>query len=109
MVIADFQVEHKANRPRFFQETFLVADTQFKVILGMPFFKISNADMLFDEKILTWKTYTTNEALPTTKQVQIIDKKDFVIAALDADSEIFVVHVAFREQERMPVHSKRQV
>ena len=51
--------------------------------------------MSFGEKTLTWKTYTTNEALPTTKQVQIINKKDFVIAALDADSETFIVHVAF--------------
>ena len=108
MVIADFQVEDKANRPRFFQETFLVADTQFEVILGMPFLKISNADVSFGKGTLTWKTYTTNEALPTTEQVQIIDKKDFVIAALDADSEMFVVHIAIQEQERMPVHSERQ-
>ena len=47
MVIADFQVEDKASRPRFFQETFLVADTKFEVILGMPFLKISNADVSF--------------------------------------------------------------
>ena len=53
MVIADFQVEDKASRPWFFQETFLVADTKFKVILGMLFLKISNADMSFGEKTLT--------------------------------------------------------
>ena len=52
MVIADFQVEDKANRPRFFQETFLVADTKFEVILGMPLLKISNADMSFGEGTL---------------------------------------------------------
>ena len=85
-----------------------MADTKFEVILGMPFLKISNADVSFGEGTLTWKTYTTNEALPTTEQVQIIDKKDFVIAALDADNETFVVHVAFREREGMPVHSERQ-
>ena len=85
-----------------------MADTKFEVILGMPFLKISNADVSFGEGTLTWKTYTTNEALPTTERVQIIDKKDFVIAALDADSKTFVMHVAFRERERMPVHSERQ-
>ena len=78
------------------------------MILGMPFLKISNADVSFDKGTLTWKTYTTNEALSITKQVQIIDKKDFIIAALNANSEIFVVHVAFWEQKRMRVHSKRQ-
>ena len=69
MVIADFQVEDKASRPRFFQETFLVADTKFEVILGMPFLKISNADVSFGEGTLTWRTYITNKALPTTKRV----------------------------------------
>ena len=63
----------------------------------MFFLKISNSDVSFVEKTLTWKIYTTNKALPTTERVQIIDKKDFVIAALDANSETFVVHVAFQE------------
>ena len=53
MVIADFQVEDKTNRPRFFQETFLVADTKFEVILKMLFLKISNANVSFGEGTLT--------------------------------------------------------
>ena len=52
IVIADFQVENKASRPRFFQETFLVTNTKFEVILGMPFLKISNANVSFGEKTL---------------------------------------------------------
>ena len=52
MVIADFQVEDKSGRPRFFQKTFLVADTKFEVILGMLFLKISNADIAFVEGTL---------------------------------------------------------
>ena len=108
MVIADFQVENKTSRPRFFQKTFLVADTKFEVILEMLFLKISNADVSFGKKILTWKTYTTNEALPTIEQIQIVDPKEFVIAALDVDSKTFVIYVAIRKQEKMPVHSKRQ-
>ena len=51
-IIADFQVKDKASRPRFFQETFLIANTKFEVILGMFFLKISNADMLFGKKTL---------------------------------------------------------
>ena len=53
IVIADFQVRNKINRPRFFQKTFLVANTIFEMILGMLFLKISNADMSFDKGILT--------------------------------------------------------
>ena len=53
MVIANFQMEDKSGKPRFFQKTFLVANTKFEVILRMFFLKISNADMLFEEKTLT--------------------------------------------------------
>ena len=108
MVIADFQVEDKGGRPRFFQETFLVADTKFEVVLGMPFLKISNADIAFDEETLTWRSYTTNKALPTTKQVQLVDPKEFVIAALNADSKTFIVHVAIREQEEIAIDLGRK-
>ena len=108
MVIADFQVENKGDRPKFFQETLLVADTKVEVVLGMPFLKLSNANVSFGEETLTWKSYTTNKALPTTERVQLVDPKEFVIAALDADSETFVVHVAIREQEEMPMHFEKQ-
>ena len=50
--------------------------------------------MLFGEKTLMWSIYTTNKALFTTKWVQIIDKKDFVIVILDANSEKFVIYMA---------------
>ena len=74
-----------------------MTDTKFKVILGMSFLKISNVDMSFDERILMWRTYTTNKALPTTEQVQIVDIKKFVIAVLDVDSKTFVVYMAIQE------------
>ena len=108
MVIANFQVKEKGDRPRFFQETFLVAKTKFEMVLEMLFLKISNADMAFGKGTLTWKLYTTNKALPTTEQVQLVDPQEFVIAALDADSETFVMYATIREREKMPVHFKRQ-
>ena len=36
-------------------------------------------------------------ALSTTKQVQIIDLKKFIVMALDANSETFVVHMAIKK------------
>ena len=101
-------MEDKGGRPRFFQETFLVADTKFEVVLRMPFLKISNADIAFSKEMLMWKSYTTNKALPTTERVQLIDPKEFVIAALDVDSETFVVHVAIWEWEEMVVNPSRK-
>ena len=101
MVIADSQVDDKGSRPKFFQETFLVTDTKFEVMLGMLFLKHSNANISFGERTLTWKSYTINKALPTIKQVQLVDPKEFVIAALDTNSETFVIHVTIREREKM--------
>ena len=49
MVNADFQIEDKVNRPRFFQKIFLVINTKFEVILKILFLKINNADVLFDK------------------------------------------------------------
>ena len=102
-------MEDKGGRPRFFQEIFLVADTQFEMILGMSFLKISNADVLFGKGTLTWKSYITNKALLTTKQVQLVNPKEFVIAVLNADSETFVMHMAIREYEKMIMDPDKKV
>ena len=41
--------------------------------------------------------YTIEEALFTTKQVELVKKKKFAAAALDLGHKIFVVHVASLE------------
>ena len=106
MVLASFQVEDKLGRTRYFQETFLLADISMEVVLGMPFLTLSNADIQFAEKELTWRSYTAVEALPTTKRVEIIDKKKFARAALDEHVEVFVVHVTFLST--MAIHPARE-
>ena len=103
IVIADFKLEDKVGRPRFFQKIFLIADIKFEVVLRMFFLKISNANMPFGERTLTWKSYTIHKALPTTKRIQLVDPKEFVIAVLDTDNKTFVVHVAIQEQEKMGI------
>ena len=75
IVIADFQVEDKANRPRFFQKTFLVADTKFEMILGMLFLKISNADMSFGKETLTWKTYIITRPYLLLSEFKLLIRK----------------------------------
>ena len=94
MVLASFQVEDKLGKIRFFQKTFLLADINTGVVLGTLFLTLSNADVQFVEKELTWRTYITAKALPTTKRVELINKKEFAKAALDENSETFVVHMA---------------
>ncbi len=39
-------------------------------------------------------SYTTAEALPTARWVELIDKHEFAKASLDENSESFIVHFA---------------
>ena len=76
MMIADFQVEDKGGRPRFFQETFLMADNKFDVILGMLFLKISNINNIWWKnthvEIIHHKQSSTNhQASPTSQSKRI--------------------------------------
>ena len=52
MVVTAFSVTDKANRVRFFEETFLVANVSPEVVLGMPFLTLSNADVDFSSQDL---------------------------------------------------------
>ena len=47
MIIAAFSVMEKANRVRFFEETFLVANVSPKVVLGMLFLILIGVDIDF--------------------------------------------------------------
>ena len=105
MAIAGFSIQDKSGRARFFEETFLLADTSMEVVLGMSFLSLSNADVQFDTGNLTWRTYSTAEALPTTRRVELIDKYKFARAALDKNSETSVVHVAVLEALELAIHS----
>ena len=87
-------MKDKLGRARFFQKTFLLADISVEVVLGTFFLTFSNTNIQFVEKKLTWRSYSTGKALPTTQQIELIDKKEFTKAALDENSETFVVYVA---------------
>ena len=97
MMVVAFSVIDQADRVRFFEETFLVANVSPDVVLGMPFLTLSGADVDFPKRELRWRSYTIEEALPTTKQVELVGKKEFAAVALDPGHETFVVYVAFLE------------
>ena len=70
-----------------------MANVSPEVVLGMFFFTLSGADVDFLGQELWWKTYTTEEAFPTTRCIELVDKKEFAAIALDPESETFVIHV----------------
>ena len=106
-IIAEFWIQDEFGKIRFFQETFLLSDTSIDVVLGMSFLSLSNTDIQFDTWNLTWRIYSTIEALPTTRQVELIDKHEFARAALNENFEIFVVHGAAQEALELAIHPSR--
>ena len=94
MTIAGFSIQDKSGRARFFEETFLLADTSMKVVLGMSFLALSNVNIQFDTESFMWRSYSAAEALLTNRRVEMIDKHDFDKAALDENFETFVVRIA---------------
>ena len=86
-----------------------MANVNLEVVLGMPFLTLSGADVDFSGRELCWKTYTTKEALPTTRRVELVGKKEFAAAALDLESETFVVHVASLSSDASPSSSPLDV
>ena len=74
-----------------------MANISLEIALGILFFTLSGADINFSKKELQWRSYTIEKALLTTKRVELIEKKEFVVTALDLGYETFVIHVAFLE------------
>ena len=73
-----------------------------KVVLGMLFLTLSGANIDFLGRELRWKTYTTKKVLPTTRHVELVEKKKFTDAAPDPEYKTYVVHVALASFESTP-------
>ncbi len=54
---------------------------------------MSNTDIDSQARDLQWKSYTTGDILLTTRQIELIKKKEFAAAVLDLKYEAFVVHI----------------
>ena len=93
IVAAALSVVDKANRVRFFEKTFLVANVSLEVVLGMPFLILSSVDIDFLGQKLWWRTYTTKKSFPTIGCIKLVGKKEFAVTALDPEHKTYIVHV----------------
>ena len=98
-------MENKANRVRFFEETFLLANVSPEVVFGMLFLTLREVDVDFSGRELRWRTYTTKEALLTTRRIGLVGKKEFAAAALDPEHKTYVVHVGSVSSDASPSSS----
>ncbi len=104
MVLASFSLQDSQWRFRFIEKTFLLANTSIKVVLGMLFLALNNADFRFGAKNLTLRTYTIAEALPTTNWLELINKRKFAKTALNENSETFVMHVSALDVAELSIY-----
>ena len=80
------------------------------MVLRILFLTLNKADIRFAERELVWRTYTATEALSMTKRIEIIDKKEFAVAALNIAKKTFIVHIAaLAESTTMPIYPSCQV
>lgn len=70
----------------------------------MSFLTLSNAEISFLERKLTWNYYTAVKALLTTKWVELIIKKKFVKTVLNEKSKTFVVYILALQVPQMKIH-----
>ena len=92
MVVTTFLVKDKANQVKFLEETFLIANIGPEVVFRMPFFTLSRADVDFLGWELRWRTYTTEKAFLSIRDVELVGKKNLQLQ-LDLEHEIYVVHI----------------
>ena len=89
---------------------FILPNTSIEVVLKIFFLILNNANIQLIKTELNWSSYTTTEALLTTKRVKLIDKKEFAKTALDKEFKLFVIHIAGLEAllARMMIHFLQQ-
>lgn len=58
-----------------------MADIAIQVILEMLFLILIKVEIIFANWEPNWKTYTLNKTLSITKEIQIINQKEFMAAA----------------------------
>ena len=107
MIIAGFLIQDELGNVRFFEGTFLLADSSMHIVLVMPFLSLRNADIQFDMENLIWRIYSIAEALPTTRQVQLTNKHKFARAILNKNSQTFIIDVVGVYTLEVAIHPSR--
>ncbi len=94
MIVFTFSVLDKDSRERFFEGSLLLANVKSDVVFKIPFLIISNANVDFQAWDLQWRSYTTGNVFPTTRQVKLKRKKEFATTVFNPKHKAFIVHIA---------------
>lgn len=92
-------MDNKKRRSGFFEKIFLLDDISIDIALGISFFTLNNVKINFIGYYIYLKIYTIAKILLTIKQVELIRKKKFATVAFDLKDEIFILYIAFINQD----------
>lgn len=109
IVVSTFFVLDKDKKKRFFEKILLLVDVKSDIVLRMHFLIISNADVDFEVWNLQWRSYTIRDVFPTTRQVELIRKKEYAAAIVDPEHKVFEIHITALSIDLInKVHLSRQ-
>lgn len=69
----------------------------------MFFFILSNANIDFLEQELKLRTHTIKKAFLITKQVELVEIKDFATVILNPEHEIFIIYIVLLTSSNLGV------
>lgn len=69
----------------------------------MFFLIFSNANILFSNQKLIWRFYIVTKSLPTTKKIELIDKKKSAKIALNKNVEAFGLYITSPTLVSIPI------
>lgn len=93
IVIIIILINNKKRKSQFFKETFLLANINIDIAFRISFLILSNIKVNFNNQKLWQRLYTTVKAFSITKQVKLIEKKEFVIIIFDPEDQTFIIYI----------------
>lgn len=87
-------IDH-AEKVKFLKEIFLVVNISPDMDIGIFIFILSSANIIFIKKKLWSRFYINKKAFFATKQIKLVQQKEFIVATLDLRHKNFVIYIFF--------------
>lgn len=76
-------------------KTFSLANFSIDIILKMFFFILNNIKINFVDWTLSLRLYTIDKILSIMRNIELIQKKEFVFTAFDLKDKAFIIQIVF--------------
>lgn len=95
IIMVSFLFQNKLRKIWFCKKTFLLANTNMKVVFRISFLIIFNTNIWYMENELIWRCYITIDILSITKTIEFFEKREFITIVLNKNTKIFEIYIIF--------------